>query len=1183
MNNFYKVIFAILISAAFTQAALAETNKVDPDSFIQDIKSLTKNDHRLAGFGWRPDGQNTDAPGSYAASKYIEMRLGELGFSADNERLRLFVQEFPIVQLEPTQCELTVAGKTYNSAEGFHPARPCTIQASITPAQGITGEVVYGQSGQLEIHTETLKDKIVLIEYDCDKSWLDAFAFGARAVIFIGSPYDPNSPPVNAYHHLNLPANLPRFYISHDLEDKLNIRELKGEITIKAAARWTIKRGRNVIAVLEGADSLFKSNSAGTRQAIVLAGPLDSLSEIPQLSPGARDAANVAALIQTAGYLIDNRPRRDVIFCFFDGQANNHTGARAFYGGINRNWSDLDARFQLENLAEMLDEEKRHYRQLLDVFSYDDLFSIEATQSPKHSDAIQLLRTGAKSFASDILDTLSTVRLTRAELQRQFDVTEKNIKAIDDPDKKDPANADEITRLEAWQGKLAGKITELDSKIGAVGVGGLAKEDMDWNQTEKFLYDMTPAATVRAEIELIANDEKRVTELVKLQVTAEKIDRLIAHTQSLLTHRLGQISRELKEIDQSIALRDRIGHGVRNIVSHISFNLGDARSKWTFIHGDDSARLNSDAAAAYTGLFKVTNRINVQLNGWQRLFTDDILDWPQFAAALLAGRSPNTDSAKARLWTSLEAKTRLLITKVAQQRPKNVSQLDKSLIVTAFNKVIDSDDIFGEGDFSKVDLRDQDKQLLALPLDDLTRGDIQRLNRLVLESVFEKFLPASPETRQSPDFEARPVSGMYDLHHFAPGRFADSGAIARLFAVLNVSVMTAHDRLSRQGHPFDTFDALDTDIMIAQLDQVFGFIKGLADNEKVGTFKSIIPDARYHDAKFTRGKWFGGSVKRAGGGSAMADQPVANAVVAIFPNRSELSLWQSAMLEKLPPGFIYGTYVMTDMGGSFSLPPMSKRDYVSSGLLTAKFDRDRIVVDPVTGEELFQQSRGLIDFVANRKTFDADKKKAGDFTKAAVSLFKTRMVTIVGYGFNRNALKTIPMRSASQAKFREERRLLCEYENIATLFAPYDSRGYQLFNRAGLALLNNTTARYIGVGLSLADPFDHPATPAQTSHDLITLNGGRLDMLRSNHIRAESLEILNSLAGDIRQDASLQKSLRAKNSWLDAASSMARRPYIPLVNQIKDLVTAVVVLLLLAIPFAYSLERLLIGSPHVYR
>ena len=1094
--------------------------------------------------------------------------------------MRIFVQEFPLVQPVDTQCELTVAGVTYNPADGFHAARPCLLQGSITPQEGLTGEAVYGQSGQLDNPISSLKNKIVFLEYDCDKSWLDAFAFGARAVVFIGSPYEPDGLPVNAYHHLNLPANLPRFYISAALAEKLDIRRVTGEVTIKAAVEWSIKRGRNIIAVLEGTDPLFSSDSTGTRQAIVLAAPIDSLSEIPQVSPGARDGANVAALIQMAGYLIENRPRRDIAFCFFDGQANNHAGARAFYGGINRSWPDLDARFKLDDLAEMLSAEKIHYRQLLNVFSNGDLFSKKAIQSPGHGDGIQLLRIAAKSFASGILDTLSTLRVARSERQRQFDVASKTKASLE---KNEPADADEIARLEEWMGQLSNEIAKMDLKIGKVGVGGLAKEDMDWNQAEKFLYESTPIATAQVEIESILDDAERNAEFAKISATQTKIALLIDHTRSKLIERLGQIDQELKEIDQSKALRDRIGHGVRNIAAHISINLGDGRKRWTFIHGDDSAWLHADMIGAYSGLFKTIKSINVELNGWQRLFTEDILDWPEFTKAIQFRRDPKTDPAQTRLWKSLDDKTRQLVSKVARQAPGDVSQIDKSLIATGFNKVIDSRGFFDVGDFKSIDIAPADRQLLARPRDEISRGNFQRLNRLALENILEGFLPVSPAKTHSPDFEVLAINGQYDMHHFAPGKYADSGAIARMFAVLNLSVMTAHDRLDRQGHPFDTFDTINTEIMGDQIAQVLPFIKAIADNEKIGTFRSIVPDARYHDAKWARGKWVGASVKRAGGGSAMADQPVDGAVIIAMANRTQLSLWQSAAIENFPPGFVYGTHVMSDMGGTFSLPVSSKKEMLGLWVLAAKYDPDRIIADPVTGTDTLHRSRGLIDFVVNEYTADADRENKGDFTKCALSLIKARMATVVGFGFNRNSLKTIPMRSASQAKFPEKRRLFCEYDNIVTLFAPHDARGYQLFNRAGLALLNNTAAEYIGTGLSLADPFDHPVTPEQTSHDLITLNGGRLDMLRSNHIRAESLEVLNSLADDIRQDAASQKSLRVRNSWLDAASSMARRPYIPLVNQIKDLVTAVVVLLLLAIPFAYSLERLLIGTPHIYR
>ena len=44
---------AVLFAVILPLAARADTGQFNPRQFVQDIKALTKNDHRLAGFGWR--------------------------------------------------------------------------------------------------------------------------------------------------------------------------------------------------------------------------------------------------------------------------------------------------------------------------------------------------------------------------------------------------------------------------------------------------------------------------------------------------------------------------------------------------------------------------------------------------------------------------------------------------------------------------------------------------------------------------------------------------------------------------------------------------------------------------------------------------------------------------------------------------------------------------------------------------------------------------------------------------------------------------------------------------------------------------------------------------------------------------------------------------------------------------
>jgi hypothetical protein len=296
-----------------------------------------------------------------------------------------------------------------------------------------------------------------------------------------------------------------------------------------------------------------------------------------------------------------------------------------------------------------------------------------------------------------------------------------------------------------------------------------------------------------------------------------------------------------------------------------------------------------------------------------------------------------------------------------------------------------------------------------------------------------------------------------------------------------------------------------------------------------------------------------------------------------------IGAWPMLAVEKNPPGFFPALLVKTNMHGTFGVPPAPVIDYTSTDFFTVMFDQDKLVPDPETGSATVQTARGLPDFVVNQLTYTATREAAADFTRAAISLFKARSETIVGFGYDRGGISTTVMRASSTSAFRTDRSLPCEVENILALFAPYDAQGFKLFNKAGMVLLNNDKQDVEGKGLSLTDPFAHPASSEMTAHDLLVLNEGRLGLLRKNRINQESLEILHSTAVGLFEDAQEQKTAAARDGYLAAAAATARRPYIPLVGVMNDLVTAVVLLLLLAMPFAYSLERLLIGTPHIYR
>jgi hypothetical protein len=959
--------------------------------FENDVRALTARPHRLAGL---PDG-------SLAAGQYVLKRLREIGFQDED----LFFQDVPVVQPVTTQCELVADGNTYPIA----PMRPNILQASITPPEGFTAQVVYAGKGDVREYGDHFpQDKIVALDLDCRLNWLNAFAFGAKAVLFIGPP-EGQGANAQAFHHVNVPANLPRFYVPHELASRLDLTnpQRTGEVTIRAACQWKELRGRNVIAILRGTQPVFGKD--GLRQTVVLAAPLDSYSEAPDVSPGARDAGNCAALLQIAEFLRAHRPRRDVAFCFFDGQTICNQGARAFYGALYRRIRDTKlADATLDNRLQQCESETKQYQQILKIFEQKELLGQETRRLKRYDDMLRILRDEAKNAGDRSDEMLRPQRLALDEARYELDKLRKAAKTAQ-------AAADKAS-LEAKIPVLQATVDRLNQEV-----EDLKKESLRWNSIQRDLRYERPDP----------NNRQTFAELVVL-------------ARGFCQRRLDEVAGLATETRQAMRLYDAIGPQRSTIVLHLSLNLGDARRRWTFIHGDDATPLGNDKAGIYTQHFKT---------------------------------------------------------------------------ITAVAKAM------GE---------------------------------------------------QAADFEDRAASQLYENRLFAPGRFADSGSIARLFSVWNLAVMTVMDPLPRQGLPTDTVAALDSRTLHDQVPQVSAFLKNLLDDSGLDLLPSTRAEVRFGDTTWTGSKRTGSTVSLSGLGGALRARPLRDAFVAILPNEG----WAKMPPESFIPGFVEWILSKTNAHGLYEVGPYSTTYYTKPCFIAATFDQ------PMGQAKSAEGNRGLISTMTAFSKIEGNK----DFTKANLLVFQTRFKTFVNYGADRGAATSVAMRALSATAFPKDRSLLCEWGNVTTSFAPADAKGIKVFNKMTLVALNNENNKdyYQGRGLSLDDPFEHPAVEPMIAHDLRTLNEYRLQLLRDVRIHQESLEALTGRAEDLENQAQARTDRAgASVDWyfgtLETAAAFSRLVYIPLISVMKDLVTAVVLLMLLAMPFAYALERLLIGTPHIYR
>ncbi len=283
--------------------------------FAADVAALTAAPHRVAG-----------SPEQARALACLAGRLRAVGVA------NVVEQPFAVPRLVVKQCELELAGRKL-------PLQPLRPDGSIPPAtlaEGLSGALLVAGKGSMEDFGErSPAGRIVVLDYNCGDAWLRAFRLGATAVIFtLSNPADSRQS-----LHTEAPVNLPRYFYAGnpaDLKDG-------AAAVVRAAVTWERGQGRNVIGFIPGTAPVMQF---GEPETLVLGVAADSFGEVPFLSPGARGAANCAALLEIAARLVKNPPKRNIAVVFFDAEAYGHAGASAFYRVLQKGirLTDLEER-----------------------------------------------------------------------------------------------------------------------------------------------------------------------------------------------------------------------------------------------------------------------------------------------------------------------------------------------------------------------------------------------------------------------------------------------------------------------------------------------------------------------------------------------------------------------------------------------------------------------------------------------------------------------------------------------------------------------------------------------------------------------------------------------------------------------------------------------------------------------
>lgn len=371
--------------------ALALAAFADSASFRGDLEALTRAPHRLTG-----------SEEYRAAADHVEKRLKQIGVD------EIIVQEFPAAQTVTRRCELVLDN---GQKIPLVPARPNGIIPPVSDPDGIRGELVWLGAGRTEdFERADPQGKIAVMDYNTDDQWLKAFRLGAKAVIFARQePCDSRH-----HHHVRANANLPRFYYNGPASNLTT----GGQASLHSEMDWEKVTGRNIIGYLKGTDPVF---DLGREEVIIISANLDTFGDIPEHTPGARPAANCAALLQLAEMLKAQRPRRDAVFLFLDGQARSHAGARAFYEALE----DKDRQADLAARMKAWETEYSFIEQVRVHMKKDDPLADKISSSGK--ELLKRLRSTATDYAQGIRGQLMDLRATikEADPEQEADLVAK--------------------------------------------------------------------------------------------------------------------------------------------------------------------------------------------------------------------------------------------------------------------------------------------------------------------------------------------------------------------------------------------------------------------------------------------------------------------------------------------------------------------------------------------------------------------------------------------------------------------------------------------------------------------------------------------------------------------------------------------------------------------------------------
>jgi len=449
----------------------------------------------------------------------------------------------------------------------------------------------------------------------------------------------------------------------------------------------------------------------------------------------------------------------------------------------------------------------------------------------------------------------------------------------------------------------------------------------------------------------------------------------------------------------------------------------------------------------------------------------------------------------------------------------------------------------------------------------------------IQSSFLRAYQTLAARGREPRRFEVASVDGSLSQPRllWAASGLIHSGEIAGRYGVYNIVLGTIQETLPREGTPADTLDRVDLDLLESHADEIGRMIaavgsqrvsqtEALADQRGLSLRRVIAPDYSYIVPRFRGGAAEGALVMGRHRGSSIPNQPLSGAVVQIsLEDPWNNTFWPHNKYPAFDPFIV----TLSDGNGAYAAGALPREDSTPAPVgFAAVFDR-----------------RGEAVQVSDMKSIKT--------VRTRLNMFRCRpgFVLMSPQLWPGDADVLDAIGNGKLNSDTSEKGLGQTTDGVTCFYVDEKVHAVKLFGKDSAVILNNSddgsadraAEDPLGRGLPMGGDWLACRPSFQGAADLWRLNESRLSQLRSRDILNSSLEELHGRVDDLLEAAGQEARPLVAES-LSASALLAARPVYTMVRgMMDDLVTAVLILLALCIPFAFALERLLIGSSLIFK